>query len=250
MMFFQHNPKSNNSAGDALHDALVYNNTPAVGSSLVTALSGQQLGEVVNWNFAAPLNAGSDATIDAGGQYLGGGSFLDTRGHTWTAQVDYADGASWESLSLGWDSGQSLYSFALDHTYATAGTYVVKVRATNEEGVTIDDSVVVTVADGGEQLLASESGQALVRYIASESLAAQPVERAASKPKAVDYLLASEAGKPAGVAWGDRLERAVTSLLNDLPVKRRLAKANASLQEAIPAELASVELAAIPRVDL
>ena len=66
--------------------------------------------------------------VDEGSVFAGSGSFTDPGADTWTATVDYGDGAGPQPLEL---SGQT---FTLSHAYANDGQYDVTVRVA--DGVT------------------------------------------------------------------------------------------------------------------
>ncbi len=73
----------------------------------------------------------SDATLPKGGTLTESGSFSDSFSSSWTATVDSGDGSGSQALSLNSDQ-----TFALSHSYSTAGTYLVIVSVTGEAGVT------------------------------------------------------------------------------------------------------------------
>jgi len=93
---------------------------------------------IVN-NVAPVVSAGGDATINEGGTFSQNGSFIDPGADTWTATVDYGDGAGAVSLAL---VGKT---FALSHTYTDNGSYTVTVTVTDDDGAPDSDQVVVTV---------------------------------------------------------------------------------------------------------
>ncbi len=76
-------------------------------------------------NVAPEIGAFDGATLLRGETYTAGGTFTDPGADTWTATVDYGDGAGSSSLGL---SGMS---FSLSHPYALAGTFTVTVRVTD-----------------------------------------------------------------------------------------------------------------------
>jgi DNA/RNA endonuclease G (NUC1) len=72
----------------------------------------------------APL---PDAILLPGETYAASGSFADPGADSWTATVDYGDGSGARPLAT---SGKS---FALSHTYSTAGTYTLTVRVSDDD---------------------------------------------------------------------------------------------------------------------
>ncbi|MDB5351277.1 MAG: cya 2 [Planctomycetota bacterium] len=72
--------------------------------------------------------APTSATM-AGDAWSIGGSFSDTGADTYSGQVDYGEGGGFSSLALGTNR-----TFNLSHTYATAGTFAVRVRVTDDDG--------------------------------------------------------------------------------------------------------------------
>jgi hypothetical protein len=95
---------------------------------------------VVSGNGVPLVNAGSDATIDEGGTFTGGGSFVDVDSSSWTATVDYGDDTGLQSLTLNGDK-----TFSLSHQYADNGVYAVTVTVTDSQGSPGTDIVHVTV---------------------------------------------------------------------------------------------------------
>ena len=70
------------------------------------------------------------------------GGFDDPDSQDWTATVDYDDGGGAQPLSLNADM-----TFALQHSYATAGTYSVTVAITDDSGNTTSEAFNVSVTD-------------------------------------------------------------------------------------------------------
>ena len=89
-------------------------------------------------NVAPTIGALAGATLLPGETYAAAGSFADPGTDAWTATVDYGDGAGAQPLAL---AGKS---FALSHVYATAGTYTVTVRVSDDD-VTTTRTATVTV---------------------------------------------------------------------------------------------------------
>ena len=94
---------------------------------------------VVTVNNVTPVvSAGPDFNGAALSQ---AGSFTDPGADTWTATVDYGDGAGVQSLAL---VGKT---FTLSHTYVGSGTYTVTVTVTDDDTGVGSDEVVVNVAN-------------------------------------------------------------------------------------------------------
>ena len=89
-------------------------------------------------NVAPDVSAGADDTIDEGDTFTGSGSFTDPGADTWTATVNYGEGAGVQPLTL---VGQT---FNLSNLYQQDGTYTVTVCVNDDD--TFDcDSLTVTV---------------------------------------------------------------------------------------------------------
>jgi uncharacterized repeat protein (TIGR03803 family) len=89
-------------------------------------------------NVAPAVDAGPDVSLGLGAALATAGTFDDPGADTWTATVDYGDGAGPQPLAL---SGRS---FALSHRYSGSGTYTVTVRVTDDDGGTGADTLLVT----------------------------------------------------------------------------------------------------------
>jgi PKD repeat protein len=96
---------------------------------------------VTVFNVAPTVAALQGASILAHQAYAETGSFTDPGADTWTATVDYGDGAGTEPLAL---NGTS---FSLSHTYAAAGTYLVKVTVDDGDGGVTSTTAQVTVTN-------------------------------------------------------------------------------------------------------
>jgi cysteine-rich repeat protein len=92
-------------------------------------------------NTAPEVDAGGDAAVPEGTLFTRAGSFVDPDADTWTATVDYGDGADAEALAL---SGQS---FTLEHTYGDNGVYTVEVTVTDSHGASDVATFQVTVSN-------------------------------------------------------------------------------------------------------
>ena len=83
---------------------------------------------------------GGPVTLVAKSPLTLSGTFVDPGPDQWMGQVDYGDGAGLRPLTLRADK-----SFTLKHAYATSGSYLVKVRVTDDEGAAGERSFVVSV---------------------------------------------------------------------------------------------------------
>jgi len=89
-------------------------------------------------NVSPVIAAFAGASLLPGETYTPSGSFTDPGDDPWTATVDYGDGSGVNVLSL---LGKT---FSLSHTYATAGTFTVTVRVSDDDA-TASRSGTVTV---------------------------------------------------------------------------------------------------------
>jgi serine protease len=90
-------------------------------------------------NIAPNVSAIAGATLLPGERYTAAGSFADADPDTWTATVDYGDGAGPRGLAL---SGKS---FSLSHVYTAAGSHTVLVTVADDDGGAGTSSASVTV---------------------------------------------------------------------------------------------------------
>jgi hypothetical protein len=90
-------------------------------------------------NIAPTVDAGLDATFDEGDTFTYSGSFTDPGDDTWTATVDYGDGAGDQPLAL---TGKI---FDLSHVYANNGVYTVTVTVTDYDAGVGSDTALITV---------------------------------------------------------------------------------------------------------
>jgi hypothetical protein len=98
---------------------------------------------VVVQNAPPVVDAGGDGKANPGGVLNRSGSFTDPGADTWTATVDYGDGAGPQVLKLDKDG-----TFKLHHKYDTPGTFLVIVTVTDDDGGVGTASFEVTVNDG------------------------------------------------------------------------------------------------------
>ena len=91
-------------------------------------------------NVTPAVDVGADTTIEPGTTFTRSGSFVDPGTGSWTATVNYGEGAGPQTLSLNADK-----SFALSHAYSTSGTYTVTVAVTDDASTTGTDTLTVTV---------------------------------------------------------------------------------------------------------
>jgi hypothetical protein len=97
-------------------------------------------------NVAPSIAAIAGATLLPGESYAATGSFTDPGADPWTATVDYGDGSGFTSLTLAGNAGKS---FALSHTYASAGSFTLTVRVKDDD-VTSTRTATVTVLTPAE----------------------------------------------------------------------------------------------------
>ncbi len=95
-------------------------------------------------NVAPSVNAGSDALVAAGSMFVRNGSFTDPGADTWTATVNYGDGAGVQPLAL-----NPAQRFMLQHRYQTPGVYTVTVTVRDDDGGVGVDTFVVRVQERG-----------------------------------------------------------------------------------------------------
>lgn len=120
----------------------------AIGTGSLTANERAAMVDVSapwTWNmvYTPPVvDAGPDAGVTQNTPWTQGGSFTDSDSASWTATVDYGDGAGPAPLAL---TGTT---FALSHTYTATGEYTVTVAVTDNGGQTGSDTVTVTVSEG------------------------------------------------------------------------------------------------------
>ena len=106
---------------------------------------------------AVVVNAGGDATLLEGQTLTRAGSFLDegTGATAWTATVQYGDGSAAQTLAPTDD-----HSFALEHRYALAGSYIATVTVHTDNGCSGSRRFVITVRDVAPHIAAQANGSA------------------------------------------------------------------------------------------
>ncbi|HSU17623.1 DNA/RNA non-specific endonuclease [Longimicrobium sp.] len=107
---------------------------------------------VTVFNVAPAVAAFAGGSLLPHETYTAAGSFTDPGADTWTATVNYGDGAGAQPLAL---SGQS---FSLSHTYAAAGTFTVTVTVTDDDGAVSTKTATVTVLSA-QQAIANLQAQ-------------------------------------------------------------------------------------------
>jgi uncharacterized delta-60 repeat protein len=93
----------------------------------------------------------TSATISAGGSLEVAGTFYDPDSTTWTATVDYGDGAGSQPLSL-----SQTNTFNLSHAYTDSGSYSATVRITDNSLATGVATVAIVVENEAPAVTFSE----------------------------------------------------------------------------------------------
>jgi DNA/RNA endonuclease G, NUC1 len=127
-----------------------YTITVTVTETDVEAASGSQSATVTVANVTPVVAAFSGATILRGETYASSGTFADPGADTWTATVDYGDGAGASTLAL---TGNG---FTLAHRYDVAGVRTVTV-AVFDGDATGTRAAQVTVLSSGQGITALAS---------------------------------------------------------------------------------------------
>jgi hypothetical protein len=91
-------------------------------------------------NAAPVVEAGPDATIGTGETFVSSGNFSDPDSSSWTATVDYGD--DYGSGELEYNTDQT---FGLRHVYTVAGSYIITVTVTDDQGAAGIDTASVVV---------------------------------------------------------------------------------------------------------
>jgi large repetitive protein len=105
-------------------------------------------------NVAPAVSAGPLSFLGIGVLFTGSGSFTDPGEDTWSATVDYGDGAGPQPLELNPD-----HTFALSHLYDREGSFTVTVSVTDDDGGTGSVSFFVnTFVAGPEQAAIAVAG--------------------------------------------------------------------------------------------
>ena len=101
-------------------------------------------------NVAPVIASFPGATVLPGETYAASGSFTDPGADSWSATVDYGDGSGVSGLTL---TGKT---FSLSHAYATAGSFTVTVRISDDDVTTARTAtvMVLTPAQGTESAIA------------------------------------------------------------------------------------------------
>jgi len=98
--------------------------------------------EITVVNVSPLVDAGQGASLNEGDTFIGSGSFADPGADTWTATVDYGDGAGVEALAL--NAGKA---FTLNHTYPNDGDFTVEVCVSDDDSGVGCDTLTVSVAN-------------------------------------------------------------------------------------------------------
>jgi hypothetical protein len=85
--------------------------------------------QVMVFDVPPTVQAGVNATVNAGDLFARTGSFSDPNPDTWSASVDYGDGSGDQPLALKPD-----HTFQLAHTYNAAGNYTVAITIVDSQG--------------------------------------------------------------------------------------------------------------------
>ena len=93
-------------------------------------------------NVKPTVNAGTNETIAEGDTFTQAGSFSDPGADTWTAEVDYGEGAGFVALAV----DQATQTFALSNPYQQDGVYTVKVKVYDGTEWSLDTAVVTVTA--------------------------------------------------------------------------------------------------------
>lgn len=149
------------------------------GALAATASFAVIVSSIVQTPQPSPIDLGSAAAVAAGGVLHVDGRLPAGAAAPFTASVDYGDGAGPVPLAVAADG-----TFALDHAYATVGSFTVAVRTTDASGAEFLGSLAVTVSAATVQDPAVQ--------VASQSFASPP--RGTTITLAFSGPLAPEAG--------------------------------------------------------
>jgi pimeloyl-ACP methyl ester carboxylesterase len=174
-------------AGDYTFDLMATDNN--------TGVQGDQTVTIHVNNVPPTVSAGPAARIPLGATFVRGGSFTDPGADTWTAVVNYGDGAGNQPLGLNPDK-----TFNLNHVYTTPGSYVVTVTVSdNDSGVGRDAVLVTVVAPPTVQSVVLNDGSAQRSMVTSITVTfSGSVALPANQADALQ--LVKQGGGPVGVA--------------------------------------------------
>jgi Ca2+-binding RTX toxin-like protein len=113
--------------------------------------------ELVVNNVAPVVEAGPDATINAGSTFTQVGSFTDPGSEMWTGTVDYGEGAGERALALNLDK-----TFDLSQFYPDSGFYTLTVVVRDDDGGLGTDTLTVTVIPENQAPVASNDSYTTV----------------------------------------------------------------------------------------
>lgn len=86
------------------------------------------------------VDVGPDAVVKPGSLFSRSGIFSDPGNDSWTAEVDYGDGAGFQPLAVSPNR-----TFNLNHTYVSEGFYTIALKVTDDDGAAGIDFINVNV---------------------------------------------------------------------------------------------------------
>jgi PKD repeat protein len=160
-------------------------------------------------NVGPAVGAFAGATLLVGERYAAAGTFADPGADTWTASVDYGDGAA-GPLAL---DGRA---FALAHAYTAAGTRTVTVTVRDDDGGAGTGTATVVVQSSAQGIA---NLREMVRALAAARsiTAGQAAALTATLDAAALQLARGETGSAAGTLESFRAQVADFSAAGRLP---------------------------------
>jgi hypothetical protein len=98
---------------------------------------------VIVTNVAPSVNAGADGSVNEGSAFSQSGSISDPGTDTFTAQANYGDGSSVQTVTV----NQVAKTFDLNHVYTDNGQYTITVTVIDDDGGAGTDQVAVVVTN-------------------------------------------------------------------------------------------------------